>query len=141
MLNLYPPMFFMRARITHLAEDFSRCSVVVRRSRLTRNLHGSTFGGAVFCGADPIYPILLWQAMALRGIKTAPWLASASIEYLAPARKTLHMEFQLDEGLLEHAAHTLETEGRFSHEFETIGVDPDGLLCARIRSKVALRKR
>lgn len=79
--------------------------------------------------------------MALRGIQTAPWLASASIEYLAPARKTLHMEFQLDEQLLERAASTFEAEGRFTHEFETEGVDPDGMLCARIRCKVALRKR
>ncbi|MFT7677265.1 MAG: hypothetical protein ACI8QC_001243 [Planctomycetota bacterium] len=66
MLNLYPPMFFMRARVVHLADGFKSCTVVVRRSLLTRNLHGSTFGGAVFSGADPIYPMLPWQAMAAR---------------------------------------------------------------------------
>lgn len=69
MLNLYPPMFFMRARVTHLAEDFSRCTVVVRRSLLTRNLHGSTFGGAVFSGAD---------IRSTRSFCGRPWPCAAS---------------------------------------------------------------
>lgn len=72
LLNLYPPFLFQRVRIARIAEGFLACDVRVKKSFLTRNLQGTTFGGTIYSAADPIYALLLWQAVAHRGCASRP---------------------------------------------------------------------
>ena len=67
MLNLWPPFLFQGIRVLDIENDFLSARIRVRRSILTRNLMGTTFGGALASAADPFYPILYWR-----------WLKSAS---------------------------------------------------------------
>ena len=141
MLNIFPPLLLQGVCVRELSADFLSCTVAVRRSLLSRNLHGSTFGGTLFAAADPIFPVLLWQALLRRGIDVEAWLESASIEYAAPARTTVLMHFQLDPGILKAAEEALGIDNRYSHSFDIRGFDTKQKLCVRIESKVYLRRR
>lgn len=141
MLNLFPPLLLQRVKVRSVETDFSDCTVVIRRSLLTRNLHGSTFGGTLFSGADPIYPVLLWQALLRRDLDVEAWLESATIEYAAPARSDITMHFPLEPGVLDEAETALRTHRRFRYAFSTVGRDAQGAACVRIESKVHLKSR
>lgn len=141
MLSLFPPLLLQRVKIRSVAADFADCTVVIRRSLLTRNLHGTTFGGTLFSGADPIYPVLLWQALLRRGLDVEAWLEAATIEYAAPARSDITMRFPLEPAVLEAAETALRKDGRFRYAFSTLGRDERGVACVRLESKVHLKSR
>jgi len=140
MLNLYPPLLFHRVRVVEFGPDFQTCRVEVVRSRLTRNLQGTTFGGTIFCAADPIYAIMYWQIFAHRGQRVQAWLKSATIRYLKPAASTLTLEFRLSEDQVAEAAAALEEEGRFARAYSVDAVDRSGNICASAETEVYIRR-
>ena len=139
LLNFFPPFLFNRIRIESIGDQFRSCRVRVRRSLLTRNLNGTTFGGSIFSAADPFYAVMFWQIFGRRGMRVQTWLKSASIEYLKPAAGDLVLEFELTEEDIEGAATILARDGRYTRTFETEALDPKGRVCARIRTEVYLR--
>lgn len=138
-VNLYPPLLFHRVRVVEVGEGCRTCRVEVRRSRLTRNLNGTTFGGAIFSGADPIYALLYWQSLARTGNRVRTWLRSATIRYLKPSRTTLTLEFALSDEDVEQAIAALAREGRYARTHTTRAVDALGTVCAEIETEVYLR--
>ncbi len=138
-LNLYPPLLFQRVRVTEVGRGCRSCRVEVRRSLLTRNLNGTTFGGAIFSAADPFYALLYWQAFARMGHRVRTWLKSGRIRYLQPARTRLTLEFELTDEHVERALRTLEHEGRYECWHTTRAVDTRGVICAEIDTEVYLR--
>ena len=52
MLNLWPPFLFQGVRVREIDPEFRFAEVVVRKSILTRNIMGTTFGGALMAAAD-----------------------------------------------------------------------------------------
>ena len=47
-LNLYPPLLFNRIRIVEVGPGIRYLRIRVGKSLLTRNLHGSIFGGTIY---------------------------------------------------------------------------------------------
>ena len=119
-----------------MAEDFTFCEVQVRRWLLTRNLAGTTFGGAIFAAADPIYAVMLWQHFAHRGRPVEVWLRSAKVRYRKPAATTLTLRFRLAPEALERAEAALERDGRFVEAFSVEARDRDDALCAELETEV-----
>lgn len=138
-MNLYPPLLFGRVRVLGVGAGYRSCDVSVRRSLLTRNLHGTTFGGTIFSAADPFYAVMYWQAMARRGLRVQSWLKSARIDYLKPADGHLAMRFEIRELELEEAESALLKHGRFSRLHRVEARDDAGDCCARIETEVFLR--
>lgn len=139
MLNLYPPLLFNRVRIVDVSADFRFCRVRVSRSWLTRNLHGTTFGGTIFAAGDPIYALLLWQVFAHRGERVQVWLRSARVRYRKPAASALTLEFHLSQDEVDEAAAALDRDGRFSKSYGVEARDRDGDVCAAIETEVFIR--
>ncbi len=140
MLNLYPPLLFTRVRITEFGEGFRTCRVVVKRSLLTRNLHGTTYGGAIFNGFDPIYPILYWQIFARRGEALRMWLKAADIDYRKPASTALTINFEVTDEDIERACAGMDENGKYVATHETEAVDASGDVCVRGRMHVYMRR-
>ena len=139
LLNLFPPFMFNRIRIESLGDGFRSCRIRVRRSILTRNLNGTTFGGTIFSAADPFYAVMFWQIFARECMRVQSWLKSASIEYLRPAAGDLTLEFALTDEDIADARSTLEREGRYTRTFAVEATDPAGKVCARMTNEVYLR--
>ncbi|ANM30053.1 hypothetical protein ABI59_11435 [Acidobacteria bacterium Mor1] len=139
MLSLYPPLFWARVRVREFAPDFRYCRAEVKRSFLTRNFHGTTFGGAIFSGGDPFHAILYWQSFAREGLPVQTWLKSANIDYKKPAASTLTLEFRLSERDLDDARRDLDRHGRHVRTHQVDAVDQDGRICAVLRNEVYMR--
>ena len=119
-----------------LQPDFQLARVQVRRSLLTRNLNGTTFGGSLFSAADPIHGVLYWQLLARRGLAVQTWLKGARIEYLRPAHTSVELEARITNEELEAAVEALEQRGKFVHTHTLEAHDRGGTLCARFQVEV-----
>ena len=140
LMNLFPPFFFQRICLLEFGAGFRSCRLLVRRSLWTRNLHGSTFGGAIFSAADPILAIMYWQIFARKGQQVETWLKSASIQYRMPAETALTLEFRLPDREVDEARAALERHGRFARAYRTEAVDRSGAVCAEIETEVYVRR-
>lgn len=138
-LNLFPPLLFQRVRVLEIGDDFRSCRVRVKRSILTRNLHGTTFGGTIFAAADSPLPVLMWQIFAHRGLKVESWLQAGEIRYDKPAATDLFLDFVLTDEEVEEAAAELKERGRFRRRHEILAKDRTGEVCARITMEIYVR--
>jgi acyl-coenzyme A thioesterase PaaI-like protein len=139
-LNLYPPMLFNRVRIVEVGPGIRYLRVRVSRSLLTRNLHGSIFGGTIYSAADPFYAMMYWQILARLGQRVQAWQKSGSVSFLKPASTRLILEFSLSDEDVARACDALEKDGRYAHTYRTKAVDRDGRVCAIVDSEIYLRR-
>lgn len=139
MLNLFPPWLVQGIRVESIDRNFRTCRVRVRRTLLTANLNGTTFGGAIFAAADPVYAVLYWQVFAHRGRQVQAWLRQAAIRYTKPATSALTLEFAVTDADVADADAALETEGRFARTHRVVAIDASGAPCAEIDTELYLR--
>jgi len=141
LLNLYPPLLLQRVRVVEVRDDFRFVRVRVARSRLTRNLHGTTFGGTIYSAADPFYALMFWQIFARRGEAVHVWMRSARIRFLRPVESALELRFSLSEDDIEEAAAGLADGERFVKAYSVDLVDRSERTCAVIESEVYLGRQ
>lgn len=142
LLNFYPPLLLQRVRVVEVRDDFRFLRVRVARSLLTRNLHGTTFGGTIYSAADPFYALMFWQIFARRGEVIHVWMRSARTRFLRPVESALELRFSLSEADIEEAAASLAEVDRFVKAYPVDLVDRSGRICAVVESEVYLgRKR
>lgn len=140
MLNLYPPFLFNRIVIRSIAEDWHALELTIERSRLNKNLNGTTFGGSISAAADPIHAILFDQTFARRGQAIRAWTKSSRVDFLRPATARLHTRFELGPGDVDDAIEALDATERFERTYTVEASNPDGEVCARIEVLVHLRR-
>ncbi len=138
-LRFYPPLFFHRVVPVFVADDFRSARVRVKRSLWTRNLNGTTFGGAIYSAADPVFALLYWQALARRGIATRTWLMAARAQYRRPAATSLVLDFSLSEADLDAAAEDLRRRGKAVRIHVVEVRDVRGTVCAELELVTFLR--
>lgn len=139
LLNLYPPFFFQGIRIQSIAKDFTSATVCVRRSIMTRNMMGTTFGGSLMAAADPILPILYWRILSTPEKKLSVWLKKQTSEFLIPADAKVTLKFSIDKGRLNEARASLESSGRLDLTDQINATLPDDRIMARFSITSSLR--
>lgn len=138
-MNLYPPYFFTRTRITHISEDFREVIVKLKKSIFTRNYVGTTFGGSIYAAGDPFYMLMLVRIM---GIKDhIIWDQDAKIEFLKPAKSTLTYHFKITDEDLEKIHRDLDQDGLSRPNFVLDVTDEAGVVCARLTKGIYIRKK
>ena len=139
-LALYPPMLLNRVKVEHISEDFGSCRMRIRRSLLTRNINGTTFGGTISSAADPVHAILLWQTLAHRDLLTTAWTRGVRTEFLAPATTDLQLHFRVSAEEQAAAVEAVRTSGKYTGSFRTEALDAAGRTCASIETSVTLKR-
>ncbi len=139
LLNLYPPFLFQGIRVRNIEDDFHSATVLVRKTVLTRNVMGTTFGGALMSAADPFYPLLYWRSLVKKGEQLSVWLKTLDSTFLVPATEGVWLKFQLDAGKLEQARKELDQNGRADVADELTACFADGQEVARFRMVSSLR--
>ena len=130
LLRAYPPLLFQRIHVREIDPGFRRAVVVVRRSILSRNLQGSTFGGTIYSAVDPFHALLLWQICALEGIRVQAWMKQATVVFMRPAESDLTIEFRVDDDVVLEALTAVRVNGRFGKVFRVEARDEQGTVCA-----------
>ena len=137
-MRLYPPLLIQRVWTRKIDPGFRRAVVRIRRSILSRNLQGSTFGGTIYSAVDPFHALLLWQICAHEGLRVEAWMKEAVITFLRPAESHLTIEFELDEETVAEVLQAVRDSGRFARVFVVRAVDERGQVCATVRTDVRI---
>src|SRR4030095_9967104 len=80
-MNIYPPYFFSRTKVKSVSADWREVVVVLKKSLLTRNYVGTTFGGSLYAACDPFYMLMLIQILGIKDYII--WDKGASIDFKA----------------------------------------------------------
>ena len=136
-MNLWPPFLLTGIHIEEVADDFRYVRVRLRRSRLTTNYVGTQFGGLLFAMTDPF-----WMVMVMRnlGPSYVVWDKAAEIEFVAPGRTAVTADFVLDPGVVAEVRAAADAGERVLRWFETEVVGTDGVVVARVRKQLYVRR-
>ena len=138
-LNLYPPYLFTRTRVKSISADWRECVVELKKSWLTRNYVGTTFGGSLFAATDPFLMLMLIQILGIKDYIV--WDKSAEIEYRRPVKSTITFRFRITDQDLAKIHGDLEKEGKSLPQFEIEGIDREGTACVKVRKTLYIKKK
>jgi acyl-coenzyme A thioesterase PaaI-like protein len=120
----------MGIRIVDVADDSSRVVVRLKDMRGNRNAAGTVHGAAIFALAETVHgTAVLWQF--------SPWrhrmfTKTAYLEFLAPGRGELVVEYSLSSELLDRIGRDLAEHGRSEVPAESLVKDLQGAEVARL---------
>ena len=139
LLNFYPPYLFTRTRVKSISPDWRESVVELKKSLLTRNYVGTTFGGAIFAASDPFFMLML---IGIFGIEDyIVWDKAATIEYKRPGRSTLTLRFVITDQDIAAIRKDLEEDGKSEPIFHVDAVDRQGHVCATVSKTIYMRKK
>lgn len=136
---MYPPMLFQRIWVKHVHPGFKGIDVKINRSLFTINLGNSIFGGTIFSATDPFYALLFGQLMQRKGFRTTVWLKSAQINYLKPARTSLHFTIRITDEMILEAEEALRNRGKFIKAYTIDVYDKRSDRCATAVNEIYIR--
>ena len=139
LLRFYPPFFFQRIVVKEIHPEFLHMHLRVKRSLLTRNPAGTTFGGTIFSATDPLYALMLSSALERRGLNIVVWLKHAKIDYLKPAATTLDIHVDLPSEVVDEAMQVVSSGEKYIRSFEILLTDASGEICAKVENQVYVR--
>lgn len=97
-INRYPPYVGAGIRVTCVAEDASEIRVEMPLTERNVNVVGTHFGGSLYAMVDPHLMLLLKRRL---GSEYVVWDRSACIDFLRPARSTVHATIRVTDGELD----------------------------------------
>ncbi len=139
LLNLYPPYLFTRTRVKSISADWRESVVELKKSLLTRNYVGTTFGGSIFAASDPFFMLMLIKIFGIHG--HIVWDKAAAIEYKRPARSTLTFRFLITDQDIAAIEQDLAEHGKSEPVLHVDAVDRQGHVCATISKTLYIRKK
>lgn len=124
--------------MNHIAADFRYVRIRLAKSPLTANMFGTQFGGSMFAMTDPF-----WALMLTRNLRPdyTVWDRRAEIEFVQPGRTALSTEFVLTESDVKAIRAEAEGGDRVLRWFDNEIRDCDGVLVARVRKQVYVRRK
>ncbi len=138
-MNIYPPYFFTRTRIKYVSKDFKEVVVVLKRSLLTRNFVGTTFGGSLYSAADPFFMLMLIRIMGIK--EYIIWDQDAKIEFLKPVKSHLTLRFLISDANLKAIEEDIIRDGLSRPHFVVEGKDNEGKVCVRVDKGIYIRRK
>ena len=97
-INSYPPYVGAGIEVTHVAEDASEIRVEMPLTERNVNVVGSHFGGSLYAMVDPHLMLLLRHRL---GPEYIVWDKAAHIEFVRPARGTVHAAVRVTDAEVE----------------------------------------
>lgn len=136
--NLHPAYRRTGGRVTYIADDWREVRVRLPLNRRTRNLVGTTFGGAMYAAVDPFYMIML---MRILGSGYVVWDRAATIRFRRPGRSDLRARFALDADEPSRIRELTAREPSVYRVYSVDLVDEEGEPCATVEKTVYIARR
>jgi len=133
--ELYPPFFLMRAKVEHLAEDWSSARFRLPLNWVSANAAGNMYGGYQASLADPVPAIACIRQFPGYRVATK----KLEIDFIRTGNSDLTLHFDFPAETMQAIAADLERHGRATPCFELHYTRADGRVCTRIRNTVAIR--
>jgi len=138
-LNLYPPFLFTGTYIKKIATDWKSVDVCIRKSLLTRNYVGTTFGGSLYAACDPFYMLMMVKLFGIDDYII--WDKAGEIDYKKPARSKITYRFTITDDDIKNINEELNRRGKSLPEFRADGLDKNGQVCCSVRKVVYIKKK
>ena len=138
-MNLYPPYFFTRTKVKSVSADWREAVVVLKKSLLTRNYVGTTFGGSLYSATDPFLMLMLIQIMGIKDYII--WDKGAVIDFKKPARTDITYVFKITDEDLKKIEADLNAAGKSVPEFLVEGKDQAGEVCVAVKKAIYIRRK
>ena len=138
LFNLYPPYVGAGIHVTHIADDWRRVRVEMPLRWYNRNYVGTHFGGSLFAMADPFLMIMVMKNL---GPGYMVWDRSAQIEFVAPGRGRVAVDFTLSQANLDRMRDATSTGEKYEPWFDLEVREVDGALVARVRKQLYIRRK
>lgn len=134
-----PANTVMGVRIAEVAADSSRVVVRLKNMRKNRNAAGTVHGAAMFALAETVHgTAVLWQFSPLR---RRMFTKTAQLEFLAPGRGELFVEYSLERELLDRIGCELAEHGRSEVSAQSCVRDMDGEIVAKLSASYVVLRR
>ncbi|WP_256298302.1 DUF4442 domain-containing protein [Haloarchaeobius salinus] len=131
--NLWPSYRGTGGRVRYIAEDWQEVRVEIPRNLRTRNYMGTTFGGSIYGACDPIYAMMLIQALP---DEYTVWDRAASVAFKRPGTEDLYARFRLSDEELTTIRERLRSEESVDREYEVDVISADGTTHATVEKTV-----
>lgn len=136
LLNLYPPYLGAGIRVQHISPDLRSVKVAMKLTRWNRNYVGTQFGGSLYAMVDPFYMLLLIEQL---GRDYIVWDKAASIDFIAPGKGPVFVEFHVDDALLDDIRQQTATGKKCLPRVQVDIRDGAGELVARVDKTLYVR--
>lgn len=137
--NLYPQYLFSRTKVKYVSPDWKEVIVRIKKSLLTRNYVGTTFGGSLYQAADPFFMLMLIQILGIKNYII--WDQSAEIFFLKPARSMITFHFKITDEDLEKIHESLKEQEIIRPVFTVTGKDEEGVECIKVMKTIYIKKK
>ncbi len=136
--NRYPAYRASGARVVRISEDFREITVRLPLNRQTRNLHGSTYGGAMYAAIDPLHAVIIANHL---GPDFHVWMKSARIDFKRPGRGDLFATARVSHHELEEIRAALTHAPKLDRDFTLNLADAAGQVSAHFTLTVHIKRR
>jgi acyl-coenzyme A thioesterase PaaI-like protein len=138
LFNLFPAYRGTGGRVAYISADWCEVHVRIPLNLRTRNYVGTIFGGSMYGAVDPIYMLMLIQAL---GPDYVVWDKAASIRFRRPGRTTLHARFVLTPQELSAIRTALRTERSIDRVYTLEITDAEGTVHATVEKTLYVRRK
>jgi len=138
MMNLWPPFLFSGIRVLDIGADWRSARVVLRKRWYNSNIVGVHFGGSLFAMTDPFWMILVKECL---GREYLVWDKAAEIEFVAPGRADVFVDFMVDDDALDELRAASAGGGKCLRWFAVEVKTADGEIVARVRKQIYVRRK
>lgn len=129
----------MGIRIVEVAADSSRVVIRLKDRRKNHNAAGTVHGGVLFALAETVHGMaVLWQFSPLAH---RMFTKTAHLEFVAPGRGELRVEYGLSRELLDRIRRDLAGPGRTEIRAESCVRDRRGALVAKLSATYVVLRR
>jgi acyl-coenzyme A thioesterase PaaI-like protein len=136
--NRYPAYRQTGARVVRISEDFREITVKLPLNRLTRNLHGTIYGGAMYSAVDPLHAVIVAYHL---GPDYHVWMKSAQIDFKRPGRTDLLATARVSEHELDEIRAALAHATKLDRVFKLALTSADGEVSAHVTFTVHIKRR
>lgn len=137
-MNLWPPFLGAGIRVVEFADDWSRVTVKLAKSRLTSNYFGTQYGGSLFSMTDPFFAIL---ALRRLGSDYVVWDQAGEIDFVAPGRTSVRAVIEIPDSFVEDVRAAAASGEKVLRWLECDITDTSGTVIARVRKQLYVRRK
>jgi acyl-coenzyme A thioesterase PaaI-like protein len=137
-INFYGPFMGAGIRVVHTSPDYRTVRVEMKLRWYNRNAVGTHFGGSLYAMCDPFFMLLMMHHM---GNEYVIWDKAADIQFVRPARGTVHADFHLPAEIVDGIRARADRGEKVEPTFAVDIVDEEGQVVARVEKLLYVRKK
>ncbi|SOD63015.1 Acyl-coenzyme A thioesterase PaaI, contains HGG motif [Streptomyces zhaozhouensis] len=139
LMRWWPPFRAAGIKVEHIADDWTSARVRMRLRRLNRNYFGTQFGGSLYSMCDPFWAMLVLHRLGPG--EYVVWDKAAEIEYVAPGRGDVTVEFVLDDARVAEIREATADGAKALPWFDCVVRAEDGSVVALVRKQIYVRRK